>query len=186
MDIETVLRIAACGTFLGHGWIAAWKLEFNGWKKFMYAAGFKTKEAHFLMPLIGWMDVLLAIITLLRPQEYFTAWMVVWAFSTALVRPVSAGWSRALNPLHDNALWGFVERAANWAVPLALLTIQKSNGYVPKELYPGVGNQLSFLDTHFNNSTFTMQDYFKGMGIGFLCVWGVVPFLRMRESEKKD
>ena len=33
MDLETILRIAAFGCFIGHGWIAAWKLEFSGWFK---------------------------------------------------------------------------------------------------------------------------------------------------------
>ena len=32
-DLETILRIAVFGTFIGHGWIAAWKLEFSGWVK---------------------------------------------------------------------------------------------------------------------------------------------------------
>ena len=33
IDLETILRIAVFGTFIGHGWIAAWKLEFGGWVK---------------------------------------------------------------------------------------------------------------------------------------------------------
>ena len=38
------------------------------------------------------------------------------------------GWNRALSPLSDNALWGFVERASNWGVPFALLALQKTQG----------------------------------------------------------
>ena len=46
------------------------------------------------MPVIGWMNVVLAFVTLIPPNEYFAAWMTVWAFSTALVRPFSAGYER--------------------------------------------------------------------------------------------
>ena len=77
--------VGACGCFVGHGWIAAWKLEFSGWKKFMEAAGFREAEAHVLMPAIGAMDVGLGVVTLLHPTQLTSAWMVVWAFSTALV-----------------------------------------------------------------------------------------------------
>ena len=111
LNVEAILRIGACGCFIGHGWIAAFKLEFSGWKKFLFSAGFSEAEAHVLMPIIGWMDVLLALATLIRPVELFSAWMAAWAFSTALVRPFSAGAARAFAPMSDNALWGFVERA---------------------------------------------------------------------------
>ena len=59
--------------------IAAFKLEFSGWKKFLFSAGFSEAEAHVLMPIIGWMDVLLALATLIRPVELFSAWMTAWA-----------------------------------------------------------------------------------------------------------
>ena len=85
LNVEAILRIGACGCFIGHGWIAAMKLEFSGWKKFLFSAGFSEAEAHVLMPIIGWMDVLLALATLIRPVELFSAWMTAWAFSTALV-----------------------------------------------------------------------------------------------------
>eukprot|EP00941_MAST-03F_sp_MAST-3F-sp1_P005502 g5502.t1 len=107
--VELILRVGCFGCFLGHGWIAAWKLEFGSWGKFMEAAGFRESEAQILMPLIGCMDLVLALITLLRPMELITAWMVVWALSTAIVRPFTAGLHRSINPF-DQAIWGFVER----------------------------------------------------------------------------
>ena len=228
-DLETILRIAVFGTFIGHGWIAAWKLEFSGWVKvrrlmytqlrlallrpappcfapaslglscsltlllppfpppslvllsqFMRAAGFHDHEAQIIMPLIGWMDVAIAIVTLLRPMELFTAWMVVWAFSTALVRPVSAGLSRALSPMSDNALWGFIERAANWGVPLALLSMQCASGYTAKELYPGVGVQLAPLDRHLNGFKFGFL--VQCMVGAFAVLWGLVPVLHLTKG----
>lgn len=44
-DVESILRIGAFGCFLGHGWIAAWKLEYGPWSKFTEAAGFRDSEA---------------------------------------------------------------------------------------------------------------------------------------------
>lgn len=71
---------------------------------------------------------------------------VVWAFSSALIRPVAAGFSRSAALCSDNASWGFIERAANWGLPLAILVLQKERGYEPKDLTFGLGAQLSFLD----------------------------------------
>jgi hypothetical protein len=146
----------------------------------MRAAGFHDHEAQIVMPLIGWMDVVIAIVTLLRPMELFTAWMVVWAFSTALVRPVSAGLSRALSPMSDNALWGFVERAANWGVPLALLSMQCASGYTAKELYPGMGAQLAPLDRHLNGFKFGFL--VQCMVGAFAVLWGLVPVLHLTKG----
>ena len=75
LSVEAILRIGAFGCFVGHGWIAAWKLEYGPWSKFTAAAGFTDDEARIIMPLIGWMDLVLGVVTLLRPMELLTAWM---------------------------------------------------------------------------------------------------------------
>lgn len=108
--LETILRVGCFGIFFGHGYLAAFKLEFAPWAKFMKAAGFTDKEAHVVMPLIGIKDIVLALLTATCPCELTLAWMTSWAFSTALIRPVSGG-----------LVWGFVERAGNFCCPLALL-----------------------------------------------------------------
>ena len=186
LETETLLRIGAFGCFWGHGFIAAYKLEFSGWVKFMEAAGFRESEAQIIMPLIGLKDLILAVITLLRPMELVSAWMVVWAFSTALVRPVSAlAQGKAMNPLSSNAIWGFVERAANWVCPLAMLSMQKTEGYTPREFIPGVGSQLAFLDAHLNLPDKSLADYAQMMALCFLAVWALVPLLRSRTPEAK-
>ncbi len=185
LSVEAILRIGAFGCFVGHGWIAAWKLEYGPWSKFTAAAGFTDDEARIIMPLIGWMDLVLGVVTLLRPMELLTAWMVVWAFSTALVRPVSAGLERAMRPMSDNAIWGFVERASNWGCPLALLALQKTAGYAPAELIPGVGAQLAPLDAHLNLPGVSLRGMLTYMGVAFLCVWGLVPILKSRSPPPK-
>ena len=181
--VEVMLRVGAFGCFIGHGWIAAWKLEFSGWKKFMFAAGFTEKEAHLLMPVIGWMDIVLATITLIQPTELTSAWMVVWAFSTAMIRPFSAGLQRALDPMNDNALWGFVERAANWAVPLCLLILMRDPEYSTYQI-PNLS-----ASTHVRGALGKMNgcsdDFLKRfMLYSFGAVWGVVPILRARRPKK--
>jgi hypothetical protein len=180
LSVEAILRIGAFGCFLGHGWIAAWKLEYGPWSKFTAAAGFRDSEAQVIMPLIGWMDLILAVVTLLRPMELLSAWMVVWAFSTALVRPVSAGLARAMRPMSDNATWGFVERASNWGCPLALLALQKAPGYKPAELVPGLGAQLAPLDQYLNVPGATFREMLVFMGWAFIGVWSLVPLLKSR------
>jgi hypothetical protein len=111
-SLELILRIGCFGIFFGHGYIAAFKLEFSAWVKFMLAGGFTTKEANIVMPIIGYKDVSLALLTLLCPCELALVWMTAWAFSTALMRPFSGG-----------LIWGFVERAGNFCCPLALLHV---------------------------------------------------------------
>jgi len=149
----------------------------------MEAAGFRDAEAHILMPMIGWMDIGLGLLTLLHPTQLTTAWMTVWAFSTALVRPVSAGLKRSMDVMNDNALWGFVERAANWATPLALLHVQSQQGYQPSEIITGLGNQLGVLDAYL--SGFPLPRLYTLMACGFLMVWLPVPLLRSRSDGAK-
>merc|ERR1712216_321390 len=104
------------------------------------------------MPIIGWMDVLLALATLIRPVELFSAWMTAWAFA----------------PMSDNALWGFVERAANWACPLALLCLQKSEGYEAADI-TGLGSYLAPLDAL--NTDKDLATLFKYICIMVCVVW---------------
>ena len=144
----------------------------------MTSAGFTEKEAHIIMPIIGWMDVVLALITLVAPTKLTCAWMIVWAFSTAMIRPFSAGLKRACDPMNDNAIWGFVERAANWTVPLALLMVIQDEAYVPADIGIPVPPQLTDLLAPLNDADNAY--IMKFMGIAFSMVWGVVPFLKMR------
>lgn len=186
-DTETILRVGAFGCFVGHGWIAAMKLEFGGWSKFMAAAGFSEAEAHAVMPVIGWMDIALGAVTLLRPNQLCSAWMVSWAFNTALVRPFSAGWARASAPMSDNALWGFVERASNWACPLALLALQCADGYAAAAPHPALEPfhaALAPLDALCNGYRPESLAAFVVGAIG--ATWLViVPLLRARRPRKK-
>jgi len=105
---QWVLRIAIAGEFVGHGVFAL--EQKNGWLKYFEAVGITPDTALTLMPLIGAMDLTLALLVLVRPMRAPLAWMSVWGLWTAMIR-----W-----PVGPDPMWDFVERWANWGAPLAL------------------------------------------------------------------
>lgn len=107
--IEWVLRIAIAGEFIGHGLLAVGgKADWIKWIGQMIGTNPETSAT--LLLWIGIFDIIVAAIVLFRPIKIVLLWAIFWAFWTALVRPlVGVGWL------------DFVERAANWGAPLALL-----------------------------------------------------------------
>lgn len=106
--LEWVLRIGVFGTFLGHGVLALTVKQ--SWIAYFISVGISAETAVILLPLIGYLDILVAVSVLLKPFRIVLVWAVLWAFITALIRPIAG-----------EPIWDFVERAANWAAPLALL-----------------------------------------------------------------
>ncbi|MBI2142584.1 hypothetical protein HYU15_03825 [Candidatus Woesearchaeota archaeon] len=99
---EWILRVGIFGTFLGHGVFALQGKH-----------GFSEATAASLLPMIGVLDITVAVLALLWPIRIVLIWAAFWGFSTALIRPISG-----------EPIWDFVERTANWAAPLALLVIE--------------------------------------------------------------
>ncbi len=108
---EWALRLAVFGTFLGHGVFAVMVKE--SWIHYFNAVGIPTSAAVILLPIIGVVDIMAAIIMLVAPIRAVLIWAVFWGFTTALIRPISG-----------EPVWDFVERTANWGAPLALLYIR--------------------------------------------------------------
>ncbi|MBI4235592.1 hypothetical protein HY604_04825 [Candidatus Peregrinibacteria bacterium] len=108
---EWILRIGIFGTFLGHGIFGLEGKE--AWIPLVTAFGFTESTATTLLPIIGGMDVAIAVLALLYPARIILIWAAIWGFMTALSRPMA-----------DQPFWDFVERWANWAAPLALLALQ--------------------------------------------------------------
>ena len=102
------MRLGVFGTFFGHGVIAL--LGKPAWLKYFVAVGISESAGAFLLPLIGILDVAVALFVLFKPLKVVLGWAVLWAFVTALIRPVSG-----------EPIWDLVERAANFMAPLALL-----------------------------------------------------------------
>ena len=106
--IEWILRIGVAGEFIGHGLLAIeGKKDWIGWISQIIHVD--TPTATTLLLLAGVFDLIVAAIVLIRPIRPVLLWAAFWGFWTALVRPlVGVGWL------------DFIERAANWAAPLAL------------------------------------------------------------------
>lgn len=115
--VEWILRIAVFGAFLGHGVFAL--LVKKSWIPYFASVGISESAAVILLPLIGILDIIVAIFALVKPFRGVLIWATTWAFITALIRPISG-----------EPIWDFVERTANWAVPLALLYLRG----MPKKL----------------------------------------------------
>ena len=107
--VNLILRIAVAGEFIGHGIFAILgKSDWVGWiQKFGVSDPELAKQLLFG---IGVIDVAAAVIMLVRPFPAILLGAAMWAFWTALVRP-----------LVGLPIWDFVERSANWGVPLGLL-----------------------------------------------------------------
>lgn len=106
-----VLRIAIAGEFIGHG-VFALKIK-QSWIPYFTSVGLSSGTAIKLMPLIGALDIVLAVLVLIRPMRPLLLWMAIWGFWTALIRPVAG-----------EPIWDFLERWANWGAPLALLLLK--------------------------------------------------------------
>ena len=102
------LRIGVAGEFLGHGVLAMQgKADWVAW--FAKFGVSNPETATQLLLLIGLLDIVVAIIVLVRPIKPILLWAVFWGFWTALVRPIVG-----------QPIWDFIERFANWGAPLAL------------------------------------------------------------------
>lgn len=105
--LELIARLGVFGTFFGHG-IIAYNVNLK-WVPLLTWTGLSELQAITLMPYIGIMDIFVAFVVLLRPVRSILVWASLWAFMAALSRPLSG------EPLLE-----FVERSANWCMPLLL------------------------------------------------------------------
>lgn len=113
-NTEWILRIAVFMTFLGHGSFAL--MGTVQWLKYLETVGFSIDTAQHLIVMIGALDVIIALVVLLKPYKYIVIWCVIWTFATALIRPLSG-----------EPIWAFIERGSNVGAALALLYVLKIN-----------------------------------------------------------
>lgn len=110
--VEWVLRVALAGEFLGHG-IFALQLKKRFLEMLTAFIGVSGDTATTLLKTIGAIDILVAIVVIIKPFRIVLLYAAVWGFLTALARPIAG-----------DPIWDFVERWANIGVPLALLFIK--------------------------------------------------------------
>ncbi len=109
---EWALRIGIAGEFIGHGAFALSVKQ--GWIAFFTTLGLSEGFATSALPLIGALDLLVALLVLVKPYKLVLGWATLWGFWTALLRPIAG-----------EPVWDFVERFTNWAAPLALLYLRR-------------------------------------------------------------
>ena len=109
--VNWILRIAIAGEFVGHGVFALQgKKDWIGW-----FSSFGVSDALLaakLLFLIGLLDLVVALVVLVKPIRAILLWATLWGFWTALIRPMVG-----------MPVWDFIERWANWGAPLALLLL---------------------------------------------------------------
>jgi len=107
--IEWILRIAVAGEFIGHGVFALQGKA--SWFVYLKPFGITDPQTIVtLLAIVGAIDLLLALLVLIKPIRPAILWMAVWGLFTAMIR-----W-----PFGPDPVWDFVERWANWGAPLAL------------------------------------------------------------------
>ena len=106
--VPWILRVGVAGCFIGHG--AFGVITKAAWVPYFAVGGVNEAWAWRLMPWIGWMDITVGILALVRPCRALFGWAAVWTIWTALLRPLSG-----------EPFWEALERAGNYGVPLAIL-----------------------------------------------------------------
>ena len=105
--ITWLLRAGVCGTFAGHGMYAITVKP--TWITLITSVGFTTEFARMAMPVIGWVDMAVVLLTIVKPHRYLFAWAAFWCALTALSR-FTAG----------ESVLEVLERFSNIACPLTL------------------------------------------------------------------
>jgi hypothetical protein len=110
--LHWMLRIACAAEFVGHG--AFGVMTKAAWVPYFGVVGIQPDWAWNLMPIIGSCDITLGLIVgLVRPARALLLYMAFWGLLTATLRPLAG-----------EPVWEFVERAPNWAIPLAFLCVR--------------------------------------------------------------
>ena len=105
-----ILRIGVAGTFFGHG-CYAFQARLS-WVPYLMTVGFSQDVATQIMPVIGVIDLCVALLVLFKPLRVVFLWAALWAFLAASIRPLSG-----------ESILEFIERASLWAAPLGYLFI---------------------------------------------------------------
>ena len=111
VPLHWMLRLACGCEFVGHG--AFGIMTKAAWVPYFAVAGIPPELAYRLMPVIGTVDVTLGLLVALKPVRAALLYMAFWGLLTATIRPLSG-----------EPLWEFLERAPNWAIPLAFLYLR--------------------------------------------------------------
>jgi hypothetical protein len=112
--LEWLLRVVTAGAFIGHGAFGAVMAK-EAWFGYFGAVGIDaaTVEAASLISLVGWFEIALGLVILVKPIRAVLLGMVLWKIGIEFLRPLAG-----------EPLWEFIERASNMIAPLALIYVR--------------------------------------------------------------
>jgi uncharacterized membrane protein YphA (DoxX/SURF4 family) len=113
-----ILRLAAAMCFIGHG--AFGIITKPIWCNYFGVFGIGHDMAYRLMPAVGTVDIIMGLTLIFYPIRVVPAWLIIWGFATASLRPLSG------EPFAE-----MIERAGNFGAPLALLLLSGAQGNGP-------------------------------------------------------
>ncbi|GAC1485174.1 MAG: hypothetical protein NVS1B13_11470 [Flavisolibacter sp.] len=142
--IYHTLRIAVATCFIGHGTFGI--ITKSIWCNYFAVFGISTELAYQLMPLVGTIDILVGLAMLLYPVRAIPAWLILWGFATALLRPLSG------EPFAE-----FIERAGNFGAPLALLILVGFEGMNIKSWFKPIRYVKQFIARSLHILTICLQ-----------------------------
>lgn len=108
--LHWILRVAVAACFIGHG--AFGIITKTAWLPYFAIFGIPEALAWRLMPVVGTVDITVGVLTLFHPVRAVVLYMAFWGFQTACLRPLAG-----------QGVWELLERAGNYGVPLAFLTL---------------------------------------------------------------
>jgi len=105
-----MFRVSVLMEFVGHG--AFGVMTKASWVPYFGVFGISEPMAYRLMPVIGTIDISMAIMGFLSPRRALLVYMTFWGSFTAILRPLSG-----------ESFWEVLDRAGNYGVPLAFLLL---------------------------------------------------------------
>jgi uncharacterized membrane protein YphA (DoxX/SURF4 family) len=107
--VHWIFRIAFLWEFIGHGAFGVMGGK-AAWLPYFGVVGIGESAAWKLMPIIGYVDVTMGILTLFRPMRAVLLYGAVWGLWTAMLRPLAG-----------QGIWELLEREGNYGIPMAFL-----------------------------------------------------------------
>jgi len=108
--LHWLFRLGMLMEFVGHG-AAGISLK-EGWVRYFEVFGFDAPTSLKIMPIVGAIDISLAVLAFVSPRRWALAWCAFWGLMTASLRPLSG-----------ESFWEVLDRAGNYGGPLAFLVL---------------------------------------------------------------
>ncbi len=115
LRVSWILRIGVAMEFIGHGVLGLHHPA--AWASYSAVMGISRETALVMMPIVGALDLAMAIAVLVYPMRGVILYMAAWGLWTALLRPMAG-----------EPVWEAVERAGNFGAIWALFLLARGGG----------------------------------------------------------